>query len=78
MTPDDSSPLSCAMQTLINLRFHGQLNDLLPAHLRHIELKQELKNDRSVKDLIESLGVPHTEVDLIIVNGASVDFEYGV
>jgi uncharacterized protein len=27
-----------------------------------------------VKDLIESLGVPHTEVDLILVNGESVDF----
>jgi len=31
---------------------------------------------RSVKDLIEGLGVPHTEVDLVLVNGQSVDFSY--
>jgi hypothetical protein len=31
-----------------------------------------------VKDLIESLGVPHTEVDLILVNGLSVDFRHPV
>ncbi|MFP3914254.1 MAG: Mut7-C RNAse domain-containing protein [Actinomycetota bacterium] len=32
----------------------------------------------SVKDLIESSGVPHTEVDLVLVNGESVDFAYRV
>lgn len=31
-----------------------------------------------VKDLIESLGVPHTEVDLILVNGDSVGFDHRV
>lgn len=30
----------------------------------------------SVKDTIEALGIPHTEVDLIIANGRSVDFTY--
>lgn len=30
----------------------------------------------SVKDMIESLGVPHPEIDLIIVNGKSVGFDY--
>jgi uncharacterized protein len=29
-----------------------------------------------VKDAIESLGVPHTEVDLILVDGRSVDFAH--
>jgi len=29
-----------------------------------------------VKDMIESLGVPHTEIDLIVANGQSVDFSY--
>ena len=28
----------------------------------------------SVKDLIESVGVPHTEVDLVLINGESVEF----
>ncbi len=31
---------------------------------------------RSVKDAVESCGVPHTEVDLVLVNGVSVGFEY--
>jgi len=31
-----------------------------------------------VKDLVEGLGVPHTEIDLILVNGRSVDFDYRV
>jgi hypothetical protein len=30
----------------------------------------------SVKKMIESIGVPHTEVDLILVNGQPVDFTY--
>ncbi|MFA5384366.1 MAG: hypothetical protein WC364_06840 [Eubacteriales bacterium] len=32
------------------------------------------KRQPAVKDLIESPGVSHTEVDLILVNGDSVDF----
>jgi uncharacterized protein with PIN domain len=32
----------------------------------------------SVKDTIEALGVPHTEVDLILANGESVDFSYRI
>jgi hypothetical protein len=31
-----------------------------------------------VKDLIEAIGVPHTEVDLILANGQSVGFDYAV
>ncbi len=38
----------------------------------------ELKKVRSVKDLIESIGVPHTEAELIFVNGKSIDFNYQV
>jgi uncharacterized protein with PIN domain/sulfur carrier protein ThiS len=32
----------------------------------------------TVKDLVESLGMPHTEVDVILVNGESVDFAHQV
>ena len=32
----------------------------------------------SVKDTIEACGIPHTEVDLIVANGHSVDFSYRV
>jgi len=32
----------------------------------------------AVKDMIEALGVPHPEIDLILVNGASADFSWPV
>lgn len=35
-----------------------------------------MKGNPSVKDAIESLGVPHTEVDLIFAGRRSVDFNY--
>lgn len=62
----------------ISIRFYEELNDFLPPHQRKKTIEHEHKESRSVKDLIESLGVPHTEIDLILVNGRSVDFEYVV
>ena len=62
----------------VNIRFYEELNDFLPSDLRKTDFNHELKKSRSVKDLIESIGVPHTEIDLIIVNSESVDFNYPV
>ena len=62
----------------INIRFYEELNDFLPQDLRKKDFDVEFKKARSIKDLIESIGVPHTEIDLIIVNGESVDFNYQV
>lgn len=58
----------------LRLRFYQELNDFLPATLRGREFEHSVKGTPSVKDVIEALGVPHTEVDLILVNGRSVDF----
>lgn len=58
------------------LRFYNELNDLLPEHRRNIEFEAEFKDKRSIKDMIETLGVPHTEIDIIIANEDSVDFNY--
>lgn len=55
-------------------RFYAELNDFLPAQLRYTEFDHQLTRRASVKDVIESLGVPHTEVELILVNGESRDF----
>ena len=66
------------MPEQINIRFYEELNDFLPQELRKTDFSHELKGARSIKDLIESIGVPHTEIDLIIVNGVSVDFNYPV
>ena len=60
----------------VTFRFYEELNDFLPRHRRKADFEAMLKGKRSIKDMIESLGVPHTEVDLILVDGKSVDFNY--
>ncbi|MGB9919508.1 MAG: Mut7-C RNAse domain-containing protein [Moorellales bacterium] len=59
-------------------RFYAELNDFLPPERRQVPFQHFFFGRPAVKDLIESLGVPHTEVDLILVNGGSVDFSYRV
>ncbi len=60
----------------VTIRFYEELNDFLPANKRKVAFMVSWKGKRSVKDLVESLGVPHVEIDLIIVNGVSVGFDY--
>ena len=60
----------------VTFRFYEELNDFLPKHKRKTDFEAEFKGKRSIKDMIEALGVPHTEIDLILVNGKSVDFNY--
>jgi uncharacterized protein len=62
----------------VSLRFYEELNDFLPEERRKIRFDHEFRGSPSVKDLIESLGVPHTEVDLILMNGISVAFDYNI
>lgn len=57
-------------------RFYAELNDFLPPELRQRPIPYTFEVSGSVKDAIEALGVPHTEVDLILVNGESVGFSY--
>lgn len=59
----------------VTVRFYAELNDHLPPEDRYRALERPLAIPRSVKDLIESFGVPHTEVELIVVNGESVGFD---
>jgi len=59
-------------------RFYAELNDFLPEEDREKQLARRFDASGSVKDLIESFGVPHTEVDLVVANGESVDFAYAV
>jgi hypothetical protein len=57
-------------------RFYAELNDFLPPEKRQRDLPYRFVMSGAVKDAIEAMGVPHTEVDLILVNGQSVDFGY--
>jgi hypothetical protein len=56
--------------------FYDELNFFLPRRKRHRLIEHPFDWQGSIKDMIESLGVPHPEIDLIVVNGVSVDFDY--
>ena len=66
------------MSGTVHIRFYEELNDFLPPERRKIAFQHRFKQPGSIKDMIEALGVPHTEIDLILVNGHSVDFNYPV
>ena len=57
-------------------RFYAELNDFLPKKQRNVLFPLTFKNRQSVKHLVEPLGVPHPEVDLILVHSESRDFSY--
>ncbi|QBR82908.1 twitching motility protein PilT [Legionella israelensis] len=57
-------------------RFYAALNDFLPEHKRQKEFAYEFAGNPGIKDAIEAIGVPHPEVELILVNGGEVDFDY--
>jgi len=58
------------------VRFYAELRDFLPKDLQSGTVTRTFDVPGSVKDMIESCGVPHTEVDLIVVDGRSVDFSH--
>jgi uncharacterized protein with PIN domain len=62
----------------VRFRFYAELNDFLPVDLRFETVEREFLVPPTVKDAIEGLGVPHTEIDLIVVDGRSVDFAHVV
>ena len=57
-------------------RFYEELNDFLPHNKVKKIFPYKFNGSPSIKDPIEAIGIPHTEVDLIIVNGRSVSFRY--
>jgi len=59
----------------IYIRFYAQLNDFLRHNHAGRKIEHEYVLKSSIKDIIESHGVPHTEVGLILVNGDSADWE---
>lgn len=64
-----------AMATL-DIRFYEELNDFLPADRQKETFPVPVTQTQTVKDVIEACGVPHVEVDLILVDGVSVSFDY--
>jgi uncharacterized protein len=62
----------------VRLNLHGDLDFFLPSRTRRKSIERSLTEKTSIKDVIESCGVPHPEVGLVLLNGKAVDFDYGV
>jgi uncharacterized protein len=60
------------------IRCYAELNDFLPLENRQVAFLRPFRGRPSVKDLLEAVGVPHTEVDLILADGESVGFDHPV
>jgi uncharacterized protein with PIN domain len=60
----------------VRFRFYGRLNDFLPLRFRQRRFTHVMPTPASVKDVIEALGVPHPEADVILVKGKGEDFAY--
>jgi uncharacterized protein with PIN domain len=61
--------------TTVTFRFFAELNDFLSIPHRHQPIEYTIQGNPSVKDAIEALGVPHTEVALIHINHTQGSFE---
>src|SRR5947207_867839 len=62
----------------VMFRFYGPLNDFLPFEQRQMSFIVAFGGRRSVKDAIESLGVPHPEIELILLNDEPVRFDAAI
>ena len=60
----------------LRLNFHGDLAFFLGRKACVEIIERSLSEKTSVKDVVESCGVPHPEVDLILVDGRPVNFGY--
>ncbi len=63
-------------QKSVQMRFYAELNDFLPKAKKQAWINYTFWGSPTVKDAIEANGIPHIEVDLILVNGNSVGFNY--
>ena len=59
---------------VLDLRFHGNLRELLrPRHRNRDSVAYPLNRRASIKDIIESLRIPHTEIGRIVAGGRERD-----
>lgn len=66
----------CSHHHQAEFRFYAELNDFLGRRPGTGQVAYRFSGHPSVKDAVEALGVPHTEVDLLLVNGVSVGFSH--
>lgn len=62
--------------TIAHIHFHEPLQELLRSRNREQLQRIEFKGSQTIKHLVESLGVPHTEVGLLQVMENTIGFGY--
>src|SRR4029077_13111097 len=62
----------------VRINLHGDLDFFLPTRIRRKSIERSLTEKTSIKDVIESCGVPHPDVGLILLKGKALDFGYRV
>jgi uncharacterized protein len=60
----------------VDVRAYAELNNFLPPESRGATVRRPFRSHQTVKDVLEAMGIPHTEVDLILVNGSVQGFSY--
>jgi uncharacterized protein len=64
------------MAGYVDVRAYAELSDFLGPESHGITVRHPFRSHQTVKDVLEAMGIPHTEVDLILVNGNAVDFTH--
>lgn len=60
----------------VDVRAYAELNDFLAPESRGVTVRRPFRSHQTVKDVLEAMGIPHTEIDLILVNGDPEDFSH--
>jgi uncharacterized protein len=60
----------------VDVRAYAELNEFLVPESRGVTVRRPFRSHQTVKDVLEAMGIPHTEVDLILVNGSPQGFSY--
>ncbi|OBB00981.1 Mut7-C RNAse domain-containing protein [Mycolicibacterium fortuitum] len=64
------------MAGFVTVRAYAELNDFWEAASRGRAVRRPIQSHQTVKDVLEASGIPHTEIDLILVNGDPVSFQH--
>src|ERR1700737_1208899 len=64
------------MAGYLNVRAYSELNDFLGPESRGLTARRPFRTHQTVKDVLEAMGIPHTEIDLILVNGDPEAFSH--
>ncbi len=64
------------MVGFVDVRAYAELNDFLAPESRGVTVRRPFRSHQTVKDVLEAMGIPHTEIDLVLVNGEAENFDH--